>query len=331
MRAAKHVRLEEAPVRSLGEMLGIEGLGNTSPAVYEFVHPDRNAPTIFVTAMIHGDEYTGFETCRLLMEDLRSGMESAFSLKIVPCVNTEGARRGSRLVPADSADLNRSFPGSRNGPLSERLAHALSLLASSCDIVVDVHTAGWCIPFVILDDIREERLSAQVRSAALSSGLPVVNEMTSRAAELQGLDGSFSAWATRTGKKAFTMELPGTTGVDPTGARTGREALKKIIRGTSSFTNFETEAKTAQKIFHRRKEIYSDIQGFFVPGACPGDTLFGGEDLGLVVPLNEYTIPHGIASSPGMKGSFVLAVNPCSSVFPGSWIITVAEKVGEER
>jgi len=62
---------------------------------------------------------------------------------VVPAANLHGVRTGSRYMP-DRRDLNRSFPGSREGSVASLVAHALfENVVRRCDFLIDLHTGSF--------------------------------------------------------------------------------------------------------------------------------------------------------------------------------------------
>jgi len=98
-------------------------------------------PTLFVTATVHGDELNGVGILRGLLNDADfSGLKG--TLIAVPVVNVPGFLNQDRRLP-DRRDLNRSFPGSRKGSLTARLADVLFReVIRKSDFGLDLHTAG---------------------------------------------------------------------------------------------------------------------------------------------------------------------------------------------
>jgi predicted deacylase len=98
-------------------------------------------PTLFVTATVHGDELNGVGILRGLLNDTDfSGLKG--TLIAVPVVNVPGFLNQDRRLP-DRRDLNRSFPGSRKGSLTSRLADVLFReVIRKSDFGLDLHTAG---------------------------------------------------------------------------------------------------------------------------------------------------------------------------------------------
>ena len=118
---------------------GYSGADITTPVyVWRGVQP---GPTVAITAAVHGDEINGTGAIRHIIRhkpfELLAG-----TLVLVPVVNMMGFERHSRYLP-DRRDLNRSFPGSREGSLTSRLAISFfSQVIKRCDYAIDLHTAA---------------------------------------------------------------------------------------------------------------------------------------------------------------------------------------------
>ncbi len=99
-------------------------------------------PTVLFLAGMHGDEINGIEIVRkLIMRDdvkkLKRGCVVA-----IPVINIISFLLGNRDLP-DGRDLNRCFPGSKNGSLGSRIAHDLmQTIIPQIDFGIDFHTGG---------------------------------------------------------------------------------------------------------------------------------------------------------------------------------------------
>ncbi|TND10393.1 MAG: deacylase [Bacteroidetes bacterium] len=102
----------------------------------------EDGPTVLFLAGMHGDEINGIEVVRSLImrEDvkkLRRGCVVA-----IPLINIVSFLYGTRDLP-DGRDLNRCFPGSKNGSLGSRIAHDLmETIIPQIDFGIDFHTGG---------------------------------------------------------------------------------------------------------------------------------------------------------------------------------------------
>ncbi len=102
---------------------------------------EKPGPVLLLTAGLHGDEINGVETLRRLIVQKRI-QPIAGTVICIPVVNIHGFIQYSRQFP-DGKDLNRSFPGSKNGSLAGRFAFVLmNEILPLIDFGVDFHTGG---------------------------------------------------------------------------------------------------------------------------------------------------------------------------------------------
>lgn len=101
----------------------------------------QDGPVLLLMAGMHGDEVNGIEIIRRIIRD-KSMRPQKGSLVIVPILNIYGFLNYSRQVP-DGKDVNRSFPGSKNGSLASRIASMfMAEIFPIIDYGVDFHTGG---------------------------------------------------------------------------------------------------------------------------------------------------------------------------------------------
>jgi predicted deacylase len=101
----------------------------------------KDGPVLLLMAGLHGDEINGVEIVRRVV---RNGWNkpSAGTIICLPVFNIFGFLNRSRALP-DGRDLNRSFPGSKNGSLASQFAYQfMKELAPHVDYVIDFHTGA---------------------------------------------------------------------------------------------------------------------------------------------------------------------------------------------
>ncbi len=102
----------------------------------------EEGPVLFLQAGMHGDEINGIEIIRKLIT--RSDVTNPIKGTIIaiPIINIVSFLFGSRELP-DGRDLNRCFPGSKNGSLGSRIAYDLMKeIIPQIDYGIDFHTGG---------------------------------------------------------------------------------------------------------------------------------------------------------------------------------------------
>lgn len=128
-------------------------------------------PTALLTGGNHGDEYEGpialFDLARTLDPSDVSG-----TVIIVPAMNYPAFRAGARTSPIDKGNLNRSFPGSPDGTVTQKIADYFQReLLPRADIVLDFHSGGKTLDFlpfaaahVLADKEQEKKAFAAVEA-----------------------------------------------------------------------------------------------------------------------------------------------------------------------
>ncbi len=137
----------------------------------EVIRGVEPGPVLFVSAAIHGDELNGIEIIRRLLK--RPSLKKIKGTLIaVPVVNVFGLINRSRYLP-DRRDLNRCFPGEKNGTLAGQLAKLfMKEVVKKCTHGIDLHTAA--INRTNLSQIRAWLDNPETRALAKSFGVPVV-------------------------------------------------------------------------------------------------------------------------------------------------------------
>jgi hypothetical protein len=91
---------------------------------------------------MHGEETNGIEIIRKVISRDEVRKLKCGTLVAIPVINIVSFLYGSRDLP-DGRDLNRCFPGSRNGSLGARIAYDLMKhILPVIDFGVDFHTGG---------------------------------------------------------------------------------------------------------------------------------------------------------------------------------------------
>lgn len=100
-----------------------------------------DGPIVLLSAGIHGDEINGVEIVRQIIIQ-KINKPKIGTIICIPIVNMFGFVNKSRDFP-DGRDLNRVFPGSKNGSLASRFAfHILKEIMPVIDFAIDFHAGG---------------------------------------------------------------------------------------------------------------------------------------------------------------------------------------------
>lgn len=104
-------------------------------------HARKKGPTILLLAGLHGDEINGIEIVRQMIK--KGWNKPSYGTVIcIPVFNIFGFLNLSREFP-DGRDLNRSFPGTKNGSLASQFAYLfMKEIAPLADVIIDFHTGA---------------------------------------------------------------------------------------------------------------------------------------------------------------------------------------------
>ncbi len=101
----------------------------------------KAGPTVMITAGIHGDEINGVEVVRQIIAK-KINKPARGSIICIPVLNVFGFLSMNRFFP-DGRDLNRVFPGTKNGSLASRFAYQfVHQILPVADYCLDFHTGG---------------------------------------------------------------------------------------------------------------------------------------------------------------------------------------------
>jgi uncharacterized protein len=106
------------------------------------INSGKPGPAILLSAGMHGEETNGIEIIRRIIQRKEVQHLKCGSLIAIPVINIISFLYGSRDLP-DGRDLNRCFPGSKQGSIGSRIAYDLvKHIFPIIDFGIDFHTGG---------------------------------------------------------------------------------------------------------------------------------------------------------------------------------------------
>ena len=184
------------------------------------INGKKSGPSLFLSAAIHGDEINGIEIIRRLLK-LPALKRLKGTLIAIPMVNTHGIINHSRYLP-DRRDLNRSFPGTKKGPLASRLAYLfMKEIVEKCTHGIDLHTGA--IHRSNLPQIRANLDDKETEELAIAFDVPVVISSNIR-------DGSLREAAAEFGIPMLLYEAGEALRFDEVSIRAGVQGIINVMR-----------------------------------------------------------------------------------------------------
>ncbi len=255
-----------------------------------------DGPTLTVIAGVHGCEYASMDGVRRWLRTLK-GRELRGRVRAVPVLNvTAFATRTPFVVPEDGKNLNRSFPGSPDGTLAERLAYdAFTALIAGSDAYVDAHCGDLVEalqPFALYEAGPAEE---QARELAAAYGLPYV--IRQPAGPDRTVNGTSSSSAAAAGIPAITAEAGGCGLVE-------EQAVALHVAGLDGVLSWLDMAKAGQPAGPGPAPTYLGQflwphcarGGWWAPAVKPGDTITRGQVIGTVSSLDGGSVQETVTS-----------------------------------
>lgn len=161
---------------------GVQVSGNTKVQQYidildtntkipvTIINGKNSGDTILITAGIHGCEYPCIKTGIQLAKDINPEYVNGQIIIIHP-VNTHGfLSRSAAIVPEDGKNLNRVFPGNKDGTISEKIAYFITNeFQNIADFYFDMHGGDLhedLHPYVYYPGVGDEEVIKKSREIA---------------------------------------------------------------------------------------------------------------------------------------------------------------------
>ncbi|WP_228518634.1 M14 family metallopeptidase [Methylophilus sp. 13] len=258
------------------------------------IHGQTSGPVLTLTAGIHGDEFPSI----LALQQLRKQIQPEHlkgTLILIHLANLEGfhARRIA-LSPVDEKNLNRVFPGSAQGTLTEQIADFLTAqVISKTDYLIDIHSGSanqhlW--PHVYSPVLHVPALDARTQHFADLLGLPDIVLYDGRPNDPDHSI-SYPNTAQTRGKPALTLEVGQFAQRDAAFVAMITQACAQAMSGLGMIDAPETidvstqhTTKVASPIHYYSKmvEVRSQQTGLFTAKSSIGDWVTAGQVVGEV-------------------------------------------------
>src|SRR5205814_472595 len=201
----------------------------------------------------------------------------------VPCASPEASQAYTRLWPS-GANLNRSFPGSPDGPPDEQLADFITrVLFPRADIVVDMHSGGRgsiCPPWSemhLVDDAEQRRQMVEGMLAWNTDFYFVYIDVAG--------SGLLVGEAERQGKIVVSTELGGGGHVTAATHRISQSGLANVLRHTGVLAG-EVRAPDTAPVIGRATELDNYLlapeTGLWETFVDLGDRVSDGQPVGQI-------------------------------------------------
>lgn len=200
-------------------------------------HAKKPGLVLLLLAGTHGDEVNGTEIVRQFIKKGWNKPEAG-TVICMPVFNIFGFLNLMREFP-DGRDLNRAFPGAKNGSLASQFAyHFMKEIAASADVIIDFHTGA-----VQRSNFPQTRCDfKQTQSLELCKvfGAPIILNSSL-------ISKSLRAAFTSKGGEYVLFEGGKANSLDPEIIQCGIDGIKRVMQYLK-LRDFEVEAAREQEL-----------------------------------------------------------------------------------
>ncbi|WP_281916061.1 succinylglutamate desuccinylase/aspartoacylase family protein [Caldimonas thermodepolymerans] len=222
-----------------------------------------DGPSLLLTGGNHGDEYEGPVALTKLMHWL-PGQRLRGRLIIIPALNLPAVLACSRSSPIDGGNLNRLFPGKRDGSVTEMIAHYVeSELFPLVDGAIDIHAGGSSfdhLPTLLTAPPPAARAQSDYERLVRAFAAP-----NALALDMLGEDRTYCAAATRAGIWFLGGEFGGGARCDPDCLAIVESGLRRVLHELGV-----TPEDTPPAAVHESKRFVVQGRGHYLHTREPG-------------------------------------------------------------
>lgn len=239
-----------------------------------------DGPVLLLTGGTHGDEFEGPAAIMRVIGALDAarlrGQVIAF-----PALNMPAFAASSRVSPLDGGNLNRAFPGDRDGGPTAMIAQFLETeILPRCDAAIDLHSGGkasFFQPCSLPTHTADAGLAARNMDLAQVFGLPLIWRLGAH-----NDNRSVNAAAERAGVPMIATELGGGGGVDPAITDQAEAGILNVLRHLGMIDGAATRAKAPRVVEIRdpAASLYAMSEGLFDRALSAGQDVKAGDVAG---------------------------------------------------
>lgn len=260
------------------------------------IHGVEPGPQLSITAGIHGAEYNGVYTCMRLGKEIDPKTLRG-TVVMVPVVNIPSFETRTPFVnPLDGQNVNRVFPGKKNGTISEKIAFTVfEEVIRPADTFIDLHS-GDLYEIIPLHtccqkvgnpelDAKSERLARHFEIELLNIMGKGIDDLNATEDEqgtyFAGLQSGLTSGgnAALVGVTAVLLEAGGGGVLDQSVVKMELKGIKNVMRDLGMLEG-KPDADVPHHACYGMYIMRSKFGGMFIPQVMIGDVLEKGQPIG---------------------------------------------------
>lgn len=289
-----------------------------------FINGAEKGPTFTIIAGIHGMEYPTILSLLEIKKEIDPSKLKG-NLIIIPIVNVEPFYKRTPFVnPLDNLNLNRVFPGSATGTISEVMADWMTKeVFGVTDVLLDMHGGDVgedLIPFMCYYDNKEfkEQTALALRLSEISGFDTVVSYPYILPAEKPAMY-AFKQ-AVRLGIASLSIEIGRLGNWNKEEVSMTKDAIYRMMKELDMYENKNVKPVESAKIYYNRQAYVSvPVQGIFYSDVKAGDKVTKNQQIGYIADIfgNEVqkitapesgTVLYKVGTPPVNKGETLFCI-----------------------
>ena len=284
---------ERGKIHKVWLKLGEDGFGEAIKIPVIIAKGSQEGEVLGLTAAIHGNELNGIAIIQRIMESLEV-LNMKGTIVAIPGLNALAIANNQREY-VDLQDLNRLFPGKKDGNRSQQMAYQIAKkVIPHFNYHVDLHTAsfGRVNSLYGRGDMQDDTLATMLR--ILEPDIIVSNKGKASFGEASGL--TMRAYAISKGVRSITLEYGNPQVYQEEMIERGVKGIQKLLVGLK-FKAGEVVVPSAKNVCSKSYWLFTDKGGYLEVLVDLNQKLEKGQVIGILrnsfgEVLEEYVAPE---------------------------------------
>ena len=279
-------------------------------------------PIVWLTACVHGDEVGSMVVVQEIFRKIKKRGLLRGTVYAFPLLNPLGFENYSRNITLSKEDINRSFPGKKNGSLAEMIADKIfnTITETKPTLVLDLHN-DWrrSIPYTIIDPIPEgisKDVYTSTKVFGKKTGFPLI-------LDTDDINTSLAYNLLKNNIPSLTLELGESYVVNEVDVRLGVGAVWNVLEYLQMVNplekpvNYRIPIEVRDKILFYSQEPTTRSSGIIRFLVKPEDVVRKGEPIAKIY----NSIGKLVETLNALDDGIVLGYSDSSLAFPGAAIM----------
>lgn len=274
---------------------------------------------VCVVTGTHGDELEGQYVCYKLSNILQQNLDKLNGIiEIYPALNPLGIDTISRGIPGFDLDMNRIFPGNKQGVMAESVAYAILEDLKGADMVIDIHSSN-----IFLREVPQIRINVDSAKSLLPKAQLLGVDFIWIHAAATVLEATLAHSLNSTGTPCLVVEMGVGMRINHTMGNNLVEGVLNMLSKMGMWSGDIDTSKLSEAIVSEGERVAfvnADASGIFLTERKTSEIVKCGEEIGSIVdPLSGEILQHVLSPVDG----FLFTLRAYPVVYDGSLLARI--------